>query len=239
MPRQTPSASLTRQELPPLVLLDLALGLQPAHLLVDAVEQLLPGAGTGEAGALVLDAAEQALVQQPLRRAREGHAHALEGADQPRRVLAHGLDRRLIGQVAAALDGIDDVLLHAVVLALHVQHRVDAALGADRVRAHHLEQREQLHPMAGLGDGQRRPEPAEPAADDDDLAPAHAPPPNRRDQEADQPVHAKRRQQQPEPDAEPAEAPLRIAALVVSPQTMAAVDRPLARWKHRQQQPTR
>jgi hypothetical protein len=49
--------------------IDLSRGLQAAHLLVHAVHQLLSGAGPGEAGALVLHAAEEPLFQEPLRRA--------------------------------------------------------------------------------------------------------------------------------------------------------------------------
>ena len=69
------------EELPALVLGDLALGLVAADLLVERVEQLLAGGGAGEGGAVVERAAEAAEVEQALGGAVEGHAHAVEQVD--------------------------------------------------------------------------------------------------------------------------------------------------------------
>ncbi len=119
------------EELPALVLLDLAFGLVAAHLLIERVEQLLPGGGAGKGGAVIERAAEAAEVEQPLGSAIEGHAHAVEQVDDAGRGLAHGLDRRLVGQKVAAVDGVVEVLVGGVALALQILGGVDAALCAD------------------------------------------------------------------------------------------------------------
>ncbi len=69
------------EELPALVLGDLALGLVAADLLVERVEELLAGGGAGEGGAVVERAAEAAEVEQAFGGAVEGHAHAVEQVD--------------------------------------------------------------------------------------------------------------------------------------------------------------
>jgi hypothetical protein len=119
--------------MPALVLGDLAAGLVAADLLVDGVEQLLAGGSTREAGSAVFHAAEQALVHDSFGGSAEGDAHAVEGADDSGGFFAQVLDGWLIGEVIAALDGVNDVLPDGVVLTLDVEDGVDAALGAGRV----------------------------------------------------------------------------------------------------------
>jgi hypothetical protein len=111
------------EKLPAFVLLDLAFGLVAAHLLVERVEQLLAGGCAGEGGAVVERAAEAAEVEQALGGAVEGHAHAVEQVDDGGRGLAHGLDGRLVGQEVAAVDGVVEVLVGGVALALQVLWR--------------------------------------------------------------------------------------------------------------------
>ena len=72
-----------------------------------------------------------------LRRAREDRAPALELVDVGRRLVAQDLDRVLVAEVVRALDGVERVLLGAV-LGRVPERRVDPALGragvaADRV----------------------------------------------------------------------------------------------------------
>ena len=82
MPRQAPlRVEDGGEELPALVLGDLALGLVAAHLLVERVEELLAGGGAGEGGAVEERAAEAAEVEQAFGRAVEGDAHAVEQVD--------------------------------------------------------------------------------------------------------------------------------------------------------------
>jgi hypothetical protein len=161
------------EELPALVFLHLAFGLIAAHLLVERVEQLLAGGGSGECGAMVERAAEAAKVQQALGSAVEGHAHAVEQVDDARRGLAHGLDGRLVGQKIAAVDGVVEVLPGGVALALQVLGGVDAALRADRVRALDRHDGEQVHGAAGFGDLDHGCQAGQASANDDDFGCCH------------------------------------------------------------------
>ena len=68
------------------------------------------------------------------------------------RGLAHVLDGRLVGEEVAAVDGVVEVLAGGVALALEVLGGVDAALGADRVRALDRDDGEEVDRAAGLGD---------------------------------------------------------------------------------------
>ena len=145
-----------REKLPALVLLHLALGLVAPHLLVERIEQLLPGGRSGKGGSLVERAAKAPEIEQPLRRAVERHAHAVQQVDDGRRRLAHGLDRRLVGQKVAAVNGVVEVLVRGVAFALQVFGCVDAALRANRVRALDRNNRKQVNGAArfrNLDDG--------------------------------------------------------------------------------------
>ena len=152
----------------PSYLLTLPSDFVAAHLLVERVEQLLAGGSAGEGGAVVERAAEAAEVEQALRGAVEGHAHAVEQIDDAGRGLAHGLDGRLVGEEVAAVDGVVEVLRRGVALALQVLGGVDAALRADRVGALDRDDREQIDRAAGFGDLDDRREPGEASANHDD-----------------------------------------------------------------------
>ena len=127
-----------------LELADLAFGFVAAHLLVERVEKLLAGGGAGEGGAVEERAAEAAEVEQSFGRAIERHAHAVEQIDDAGSGFAHGLDRRLVGQEVAAVDGVVEMLPGGIAFALQILCGVDAALGADGVRALYRHDGEQV-----------------------------------------------------------------------------------------------
>ena len=147
---------------------DLAFGLIAAHLLVQRVEQLLAGGGSGKGGAVEERAAEAAEVEQPFRRAAEGNAHAIEQVDDAGAHLAHALDRGLVGEEVAAVDRVIEVGPGGVALALKVLGRVDAALGAHRVRALDGHQRKQINLAARFRNFDCSGEARKSTADDDD-----------------------------------------------------------------------
>ena len=161
------------EKLPAFVLLHLAVGLVPAHLLVERIEQLLPSRCAGKSRAVVERAAEAAEVEQTFRSAIEGHAHAVEQVDDGRRGLAHRLHRRLVGQKVAAVDGVVKVLAGGVAFALQILGRVDAALRANRVRALDRDDREQVDRAAGFGDLDDRRESRQSSANHDDSGCCH------------------------------------------------------------------
>ncbi len=142
----------------------LALNLQGAHLLVERVEQLLAGGGAGECGAPLLGAAESAQVKQAFRRTVEHHAHAVEKVHDAWRRFAHAAHLRLVGQEIAAVDGVVEMLVHAVAFALGVQGRVDAALCAGGMRALEGHQREQVNLQSGFHNFERCHKPGKAAA---------------------------------------------------------------------------
>ncbi len=156
------------EELPAFVLGDLAFGLVAADLLVERVEELLAGGGAGEGGALVERAAEAAEVEQAFGGAVEGDAHAVEQVDDGRALRGHVLDGGLVGEEVAAVDGVVEVLEDGVALALEVLGGVDAALGADGVRALDGDDREEVDGAAGFGDLDDGGEAGEASAYDDD-----------------------------------------------------------------------
>src|SRR6266446_9758832 len=118
-----------------LVLLYLAFGFVAADLLVERVEKLLAGGCSGERGTVVEGAAEAAKVEQTFGRAIERNAHAVEQIDNAGRGVAHGFDRRLVGEEVASVDGVVEVLPGGIAFAFQVLGGVDASLRANRVRA--------------------------------------------------------------------------------------------------------
>jgi hypothetical protein len=98
------------EELPAFVLGDFAFGLVAADLLVEGVEELLAGGGSGEGGAVEEGAAEAAEVEEAFGGAVEGDAHAVEEVDDGGALVAHGLDGGLVGEEVAAVDGVVEVL---------------------------------------------------------------------------------------------------------------------------------
>ncbi len=69
----------------------------------------------------------------------------------PGRRLAHGLDRRLVGEKVAAVDRVIKVLPCGVAFALEVFGGIDAALRANGMRALDRDDGKQVHVTAGLG----------------------------------------------------------------------------------------
>ena len=132
------------EELPVLVLFYFAFGLVAAHLLVERIEKLLAGGRARKRGAVVESASKTAEVEQAFGRAIEGHAHAVEQIDDAGRGVAHSLHRRLVGEEVSAVNGVVEVLVGGVALALQVLGGVDAALRAYRVRALYRDDREQI-----------------------------------------------------------------------------------------------
>ncbi len=99
----------------------------------------------------------------------EGDAHAVEEVDDGGALFAHELDGGLVGEEVAAVDGVVEVLEDVVTLALEVLGGVDAALGADGVRALDRDDREQVYLAAEFGDLDDGGESGEAAANDDDF----------------------------------------------------------------------
>ncbi len=81
---------------------------------------------------------------------------------------AHVLDGGLVGEEVAAVDGVVEVLPGGVALALEVLGGVDAALGADGVRALDRDDGEEVDVAAGFGDLDDGGEPGEASAYYDD-----------------------------------------------------------------------
>ena len=113
-------------------------------------------------------AAERALVDRAVRVAVERHAEVLELVDDVRRLAAHELDRVLVAEPVAALDGVVEVVV-PVVLAHVAERGADAALRRDGVRAgrEHLRQHGDVEPRER--EAQRRLHPGAAGADDDDV----------------------------------------------------------------------
>jgi hypothetical protein len=136
-----------------------------AHLLVERVQQLLPCRGAGEGRPLEQRAAKAALIAEALGRTIERHAEAVHEIDDPRAPVAHFLDRRLMLQEVAPVDRIVEVLrLVVALLPREAVDAIDAALGADAVRALHGSEAHQVDGDAELGQLHRGREPCQSAA---------------------------------------------------------------------------
>src|ERR1019366_2084340 len=146
------SVEHSREKLPVLVLLHLAFGFVAAYLLVEGVEKLLAGGRAGECGAVIERAAEAAEVEQTFGSAIERNAHAVEQIDDAGSGLAHGLDRRLVGEEVATVNRVVEVNPGGIAFALQGLGGVDASLRANRVRALYRDDREQVNLTAHLGD---------------------------------------------------------------------------------------
>ena len=109
------------------------------QLLVEHVQDRLPGDVGHVVGARGAGAAEGARAEPALLVAVEGHAEVLEVDDLARRLAAHDLDRVLVAEVVGALDGVEGVRLPRVA---RVERGVDPALRRVRVRAHRVHLRE-------------------------------------------------------------------------------------------------
>ena len=141
------------------------------RLAVHGVQHGVASAVGGGAGALdrrlavvARHAAEGALIDLALRRAREGHAPVLQLVDRRRRVAGEVFDGVLVAQPVGALDRV--VHVPAPVVRPHVAERgADAALGGDGVRAggEELGDAGDLQPL--LGAAESRPQPGAAGSD--------------------------------------------------------------------------
>jgi len=133
------------EKVPELVLADLPLDLEPPHLFIEGVEELLPGRGPGKGRPLVERAAEAALIAESLRRPVERHAEPIHEIDDPRAPIGHFLDRRLVLEEVTAVDGVVEVLpLGVPLLTREGVDAVDPPLGADAVRPLHRNEAHQV-----------------------------------------------------------------------------------------------
>ena len=152
MPRQRAITIQNRaQEFPVLELGDLAFRFVAAHLLVQSVEQLLAGSGSGKCGAMVERAAKPAEIEQAFRRAIESYSHPVQQIDNGRCRLTHGFYGRLIGKKVTAVNGVVKMLPGSVAFAFKVLGRVDAALSAYGVRPLHRHNGKQINMAASFG----------------------------------------------------------------------------------------
>ena len=119
------------------------------HLLVQDLDQDVPGdvGRVGRAGRA--GRAERPLCDPPVLGAREDGAPVLELEHVARRLGAEDLDRVLVGQVVGALDRVEGVEL-GVVLRRVSERRVDPALGRTRMAARRVDLREQRDIGAGI-----------------------------------------------------------------------------------------
>src|SRR5208282_429412 len=76
----------------------------------------------------------------------------VEQVDNAGSSLAHRLDRRLVGEEVATVDGVVEVDPGGIAFALQVLGGVDAALRADRVRALYRDDGEQVDLAAHFSD---------------------------------------------------------------------------------------
>src|SRR4029077_17929879 len=141
-----------RKKFPVLVLLYFAFGLIAADLLVESVEKLLAGGCSGKCGAVIERAAEAAKIEQTFGRAIEWNAHAVEQIDDARSGVAHGLNRRLVGEKVSTVNRVVEMLPSGIAFALQVLGGIDASLRANRGRALYGDDREQVDLAAHLGD---------------------------------------------------------------------------------------
>src|SRR5918996_3019254 len=109
--------------------------------------------------------AEPPLVDLPIGRAVEREAHALELEDGMHRLLAHDVDRVLVGEEVRALHRVEGMPLPGVLLDV-CKGRAHAPLGRARVGAGRIELRNdgRAHPLRCLEGG---PQPGPTGADDD------------------------------------------------------------------------
>ena len=109
-----------------------ALGHPPLQLLVQHLDQHVPGDVGGVDRAWGAGGAERALVEPAFVVAREDGAPVLELVDVAGRLAREDLDRVLVAEVVGALDGVEGMRLRAVLGGV-AERCVDAALGGARM----------------------------------------------------------------------------------------------------------
>ena len=142
----------------------------------ERVQQVVAGLVGAVAGARIPGAAERPLGDAPVVQTAERAAPVVHLEDDARSVAGHLDGGVLVGQVVAALDGVEGVLLGRVVVAVGVvgERRVDAALRGAGVTAAGVDLAEDRHVQAGRLGLHGGAEPREPAADHDELMVWHA-----------------------------------------------------------------
>ena len=141
-------------------------------LLEERLQDHVPGAVGRVAGSLdrrltvvARVAPEAPLVDLALRGAVEGKAHPLELEDRVDRLLAHDVDRVLIGEEVATLDGVEGVPLPRVLFDVR-ERGAHPALRGSGVRPGRVELGDDGG-LASLAGFERRPQPGAAGADDD------------------------------------------------------------------------
>ena len=155
------------EEVPMLELVHLARHFPAPHLLVQGINQLLSGGGAGKGRPLVERAAEAAVVAKTLRSAVEGHAQAVQQVQDSRGPVGQFLDRRLVLEEIASVDGVVQVFPLAVAqLPGEVVDAVDSALGAAAMGAFHVREAHQANVALQFGQFHGRCQSGQAAADD-------------------------------------------------------------------------
>src|SRR6516164_6778137 len=122
---------------------------------------------------MIKRATEAAVVEKALGRTIEHDAHAIEKINDAGGVFAHALDERLVGKKVSAVDGVVKMLRGGIAFAFLILGGVDAALGADGMRALDGNDREKVNGNTRLGDTNRRHQTGQTTAHNDDLRLSH------------------------------------------------------------------
>ena len=162
------------EKVPELVLADLPLDLEPPHLLIEGVEELLTGRGPGEGCPLVEGPTEAALIAESLRCPVERHAEPVHEIDDPRAPVGHLLDRRLVLEEVTAVDGVVEMLPFGIpLLPREGVDAVDPPLSADAVRPLHRDKAHEVDIDSELGEPHRGREPGKTTADNENAGLCH------------------------------------------------------------------
>src|SRR2546423_5307503 len=137
-----------------------------AHLFVQRVEKLLTRRSASECSAVMKRSAEATEIQQTFRSAREGNAHSVEEIDNRGSHLAHCFYGRLVRQKISAVDCVVEMLPGRIALAFGVHSAIDSALRADRMRALHGHNGEEVNRVTLFGNLHRCRQSCESAAYD-------------------------------------------------------------------------
>src|SRR5581483_1217661 len=145
-----------------------AFGFISANLLIERIKKLLAGSRSGKCGSVMQRATKATEIEQAFGSAVERHAHAIEQIDDARRSLAHGFDRRLVGEEVAAVNRVVKMYPGGVAFALEVLGSIDSALRANGMRTFDGHDREKVDVATHFGDLDRGRESGESATDNDD-----------------------------------------------------------------------
>src|SRR5262249_12954482 len=102
-----------------------------AHLLIQRVQELLAGGGTGERRAVVERSAKATEIEQAFSSAIERHSHAVQQINDAGGGFAHRFYRRLIGKKVTAVNGVVEMLPGSIAFTFEVFCGIDPALSTD------------------------------------------------------------------------------------------------------------